>query len=114
MSRKMIEGKHLPEVVTIDRKTGEKKGTGVKPMMLPAKEGTCQECAVAHDPTLPHNAQSMFYQYKFFNEYGRWPNWNDAMSHCDTEMKNQWIIHLKKMGVDVEGGKVNPAARGEK
>lgn len=107
--RKPIEGKHLVKgVVTVDRRTGKTEPSDVKMMMLPAREGTCAECAIAHDPSAPHNAQSMFYQYKFYNEHGRWPNWKDAMSHCDDQTKQVWTDGLIKAGVDVAAGKVNP------
>ena len=32
-------------------------------MMLPAPPGTCPKCAVKHDPLMPHNKDSLFYQY---------------------------------------------------
>jgi len=43
--------------------------------LMPAAPGTCPECAVDHPPELPHNQQSLFYQYKFYNDHGRWPTW---------------------------------------
>lgn len=77
--------------------------------LLPAKTGTCPECAVAHDPKAPHNAQSLFYQYKYFNEHDHWPNWKNAMAHCSEEIKSFWVAELQKMGVNVEAGEVNPS-----
>lgn len=73
-------------------------------MMMLGKppEGTCPMCAVAHDPALPHNRDSLAYQYKFYDENGRWPTWSDAMVHCSEEVKAFWIEELKKRGVDVE------------
>lgn len=107
--REMIKGKHLAKgCVTVDRKTGKTTPSKGTMMMMPAKEGTCSECAVEHDPTHPHNAQSMFYQYKFFNEFGRWPDWKDAMKHCPKEIKAHWMEHLEKLGVNVKAGHVNP------
>jgi hypothetical protein len=76
--------------------------------LLPAPPGTCPECAVAHEPEMPHNAQSLHYQYHFYGRHGRWPDWRDAMAHCTQQMKTVWINRLTLMGVDVEGGKVNP------
>lgn len=70
--------------------------------------GTCEQCAVAHDPTQPHNAQSLAYQYKFFAQHGRWPDWRDAMAHCSTEVKEAWRDALIAKGVDVDAGRVNP------
>ena len=53
-------------------------------MMMPGKTppGTCPECAVAHDPEMPHNRDSLAYQYKFYDQHGRFPTWKDAMAHC--------------------------------
>ena len=46
------------------------------------QDGTCPECAVKHDPEQPHNRDSLAYQYKFYDQHGRWPTWSDAMAHC--------------------------------
>lgn len=67
--------------------------------LLPCKKDVCQECAVKHEPDQPHNAQSMYYQYKFYGEKGRWPTWADAIAHCSDEVKKLWITALKKEGV---------------
>jgi len=56
-------------------------------VLLPAKPGTCPECAVEHEPSYPHNKQSLYYQYHFYAEHKRWPTWEDAMAHCSDEMK---------------------------
>lgn len=68
--------------------------------ILPPPKDTCQVCAVKHEPELPHNAQSMFYQYNFYNEHGRWPTWKDAIEHCDDAMKELWKKELIAKGVD--------------
>lgn len=69
--------------------------------LLPPPPDTCQQCAVKHDPTHPHNQQSLFWQYWFFMKHERWPTWKDAMEHCSDEMKAFWISALKEHGVDV-------------
>lgn len=69
--------------------------------LMPAAPGTCPECAVDHPPELPHNQQSLFYQYKFYNDHGRWPTWEDAMSHCSEDMKTIWREELRKRGVEI-------------
>lgn len=74
---------------------------GFKLRRGPFKEGQCQECAVEHDPALPHNQQSLFWQYHFMERNGRWPTWADAMAHCSPEMKAFWIEELAKHGVVV-------------
>lgn len=70
--------------------------------LLPAKDGTCPECATAHEPEQPHNQQSLFYQYDFYGKHGRWPTWGDALSHCSQHIRNMWVEELKKRGVVVE------------
>ncbi len=69
--------------------------------LMPAAPGTCPDCATVHEPELPHNQQSLFWQYKFYNEHGRWPSWEDAMAHCSEEMKAFWRAELRKRGVEV-------------
>ena len=69
--------------------------------LLPAKKGTCLECATEHPPEQPHNQQSLFYQYAFYQTHGRWPTWKDAMEHCTAEMKADWIKALREHGVEV-------------
>lgn len=76
--------------------------------LLPPPPGSCPDCAVKHDPSHPHNAQSMHYQYSFYLAHQRFPTWIDAMAHCDETMKNHWTKALTEKGVDVAGGKVNP------
>jgi len=80
-------------------------------MLLPAREGTCEVCATAHEPHLPHNAQSLFYGMRFQLEHGRAPDWRDAMAHCTDEMRALWTEQLTARGVDVEGGQINPTRR---
>lgn len=69
--------------------------------LMPAAPGTCPECALDHPPELPHNQQSLFFQYKFFNDHGRWPTWEDAMAHCSEDMKIIWREELRKRGVEI-------------
>lgn len=64
-------------------------------------EGTCEMCATAHDPRMPHNQQSLTYQYKFYDQHGRWPTWEDAMAHCEPEVQQAWKDALRERGVEV-------------
>ena len=64
--------------------------------------GTCPECATEHDPYFPHNKDSLTYQYSFYDKHGRFPTWEDAMSHCSPEMKRLWREALKERGVEIE------------
>ncbi|UVN08011.1 MAG: hypothetical protein [Bacteriophage sp.] len=90
------------ETQTVDLETGEVKTRVVNAMIAPAPPGTCPVCATSHPAELPHNAQSLFYQYSFYAEEKRWPSWDDAMAHCTDEMKNHWRSALESMGVDLE------------
>lgn len=63
--------------------------------------GTCPMCAVKHDPAMPHNQQSLAYQYKFYDLHGRFPTWADAMAHCSDEIKAQWREALAEHGIVV-------------
>lgn len=80
-----------------------KQGNHLAPFILAteAKPGTCSECAVKHAPEQPHNKDSMFYQYKFYNEHGRWPTWTDAMAHCSVKVQDVWKNELKILGVSI-------------
>lgn len=82
----------------IDKSKGNNLG-GFK--LLPCAPDVCQACAVDHDPSFPHNAQSLYYQYKFMETNGRFPNWGDAMAHCTEEMKLKWREQLVARGVPI-------------
>lgn len=64
-------------------------------------DGTCPMCAVKHDPEQPHNQQSLAYQYKFYDQHGRFPTWADAMKHCPDEIKAFWVEALTEQGVEI-------------
>ena len=64
--------------------------------LMPPPPGTCELCAVAHEPEAPHNAQSLFYQYRFFGTHGRWPTWADAVSHCEPTIAAMWRTALEE------------------
>lgn len=81
------------------------KEFGIKDMeILPPAPGNCPECATKHAPEMPHNRSSLYYQMKFYQKNGRFPTWQDAMSHCTDEIKALWIEALKKRGIDVKDG----------
>ena len=71
-------------------------------MLLPPKPGTCPACAVNHDPAMPHNRDSLYYQMRFYQQNGRFPTWGDSMAHCDDAVKAVWINELSKRGVPEE------------
>ena len=70
-------------------------------ILLPCAPDVCQECAVKHDSDMPHNQQSLYYQYKFYNQHGRWPTWKDALAHCTTEVQDVWKYELGLMGIQI-------------
>lgn len=73
-------------------------------VLMPCASNVCQECAVDHPPEAPHNAQSLYYQYHFYAEHGRWPTWKDATAHCSDDVKQMTIEVLKKHGIEVDVG----------
>jgi hypothetical protein len=79
-------------------------------MLLPPTAGTCPACAVKHPPEMPHNAQSMYYQYRFYGLRGRWPTWADALAHCSDAMREQWEAGLREKGAWSEPADGEPIA----
>lgn len=69
--------------------------------MLPPSPDVCSQCACDHEPEIPHNQQSLHYQYAFYAEHDRWPTWADAMAHCDEETQRSWRAALRGHGVEV-------------
>lgn len=93
-------------VESVDMETGESvplEGGGLR--MLPGPPGTCEYCHVAHDPTQPHDQQSLSYQMKFYAINNRWPTWSDAIAHCTPEIMAEWreqiISVMKENGLDI-------------
>lgn len=68
-------------------------------MLLPPRPGTCPVCATEHEPGLPHNQQSLYYQMRFYGLHGRWPTWADALAHVTNErLREHWETSIKTMG----------------
>ena len=76
------------------------RGSGA--MLLPPAADKCQCCAVKHPPEHPHNQQSLYWQYWFWGQHGRWPTWADAMEHCTPDMKAFWVAELAKHNITVK------------
>lgn len=76
----------------------EAPGGGV--MFLSTPPGTCPVCAVEHPPEEPH-WMSFYYIYRFYDEHGRVPTWEDAMGHCGPEMREEWMDKLRAGGVAI-------------
>ena len=66
--------------------------------LLPPPDGHCRICAVKHEPEMPHNAQSIFYQVRFKMRYGRDGTWADAAAHCPAELAEVWREKLEELG----------------
>ncbi len=77
------------------------KDEGLK--LLPPKSNLCQECAARHKLNEPHNKDSLYYQMHFRIGHGRFPNWEDAMAHCDERTKQLWRKELVKLEVIPSG-----------
>lgn len=100
--------KKLGTVTKIDAQTGQVLETKKNAFtLLGPPPDKCQVCATDHEHNQPHNKDSLFYQYRFYSEHGRWPNWVDAMAHCDDATKRLWtekIIEVyKERGLEVPG-----------
>lgn len=80
-------------------------------MMMPPKPDVCQECAVKHDLMMPHNRDSLYYQYAFYSKHGSWPTWADAMAHCPENIKEFWIQSLTDKGIEIGSETVKEEAR---
>jgi hypothetical protein len=98
----------------VDIETGEvvsKKRNAMA--LLPPGDNVCQECAVDHSWSDPHNQQSLYYQMHFHSTHGRWPTWSDAMAHCTPEVQAHWrkqlIALMEKNGLDVPADLREPA-----
>lgn len=74
------------------------EGTGLQ--LLPPHPDACQVCArrPAHPPDQPHDATTLYYQYKFWMDNGRWPTWKDAVAHCAPEVQREWESLLRRKG----------------
>jgi hypothetical protein len=77
--------------------------------MLPPPSGKCPDCAVAHEPEMPHDANSFYYKTTFALRHGRSPTWADAIEHCPPAIKAQWVEQLRKIGIDI----ASPNVRGD-
>ena len=68
-------------------------------MLLPPPKDSCPVCARKHDPHLPHDATTMYHQYRFYGIRGRWPSWADAAAHCAPDVIEAWKQAMAMQGV---------------
>jgi hypothetical protein len=69
--------------------------------LMPPAPHKCKQCATEHDANEPHNQESMYWQYWFHDQHGRWPTWVDAMAHCSDDMREAWESGLAQHGITV-------------
>jgi hypothetical protein len=75
--------------------------------VLPPASG-CPECGTDHPTDMPHNHDSLTYQYQFRSREAkagrteRWPTWKDAMAHCTPSVQQEWTEALAGHGIIVE------------
>lgn len=82
---------------TVNASTGKVvKTEGISWTLLPPAADKCQFCATAHEPDMPHNRDSLYYQTCFESQIGRAPTWADAMAHCSPQMRARWTTILKE------------------
>lgn len=88
------------KTTTVNLNDGSEASDTVRATLLPPHPDACQVCGhyPAHGEDDPHNAQSLYYQYSFFGENGRWPTWADAIAHCSAETKARWEQELRARG----------------
>lgn len=79
-------------------------------MLLPPPPDTCPTCAVKHGPHEAHNAQSLYYQYRFYGMHGRWPTWADAIAHCEPQVREIWERAIRARGAWTEPANGEPIA----
>jgi hypothetical protein len=110
----MSHPRKIGTVQTVDMETGEvveEKANAFT--MLPPASDVCQICAVDHAWNQPHNQQSLYYQYRFYGEHGRWPTWTDAMSHCAPEVQDAWrrdlVEKMRQHGLPIPADLQEPA-----
>lgn len=58
--------------------------------IFPPLRGACPKCGAYHPPEQPHNRESLYYQMRFRQRYGRFPTWEDAIAHCSDAVKAEW------------------------
>lgn len=71
--------------------------------VLPIPPDCCQVCGQKHPEKEPHDPTTLRYRMLFAANHpqGKSPTWEDAMVHCDEDVKERWKKFLIKiMGID--------------
>lgn len=66
--------------------------------ILPPKPGVCALCGKDHELDHPHNLTSLYYQYRFYRKYGRFPTWSDAAAHLISVDREILKVILEELG----------------
>ena len=65
--------------------------------LLPPAPHLCQECAVQHEPTEPHNWESLFFMF-YCQEKGVPAGIAGAFAHCSAEVCDRWAKGMSEGG----------------
>ena len=78
-----------------------------KMVLMKPHPDACQVCGREHEPHLPHDQQSLYYQMAFHAQHGRYPTWEDAMAHCGPSVKHDWTVALRDHGIAIDSAATN-------
>lgn len=70
--------------------------------LFPPGKNVCPICATKHRKDDPHDIMSLYYQYVFYRNSGRFPSWRDALEHCPEDIKQRWTRALTAQGIDLD------------
>lgn len=70
--------------------------------VMPSPSDCCQVCGQKHPDEEPHDPTTLKYQMLFAANHpqGKSPSWEDAMAHCEENVKERWRKFLAKVGID--------------
>ena len=70
--------------------------------VLPSAPDRCQVCGQKHPDEEPHNPTTLKYRMLFSANHPqrKSPTWEDAMAHCEEDVKTRWREVLKANGID--------------
>jgi hypothetical protein len=84
---------------TVDAQTGDVVDVkAVDFHILPPTGDCCQVCGKQHEPSMPHDCQSLVYQFQFRGAQGRWPTWEDAAAHCEAVVREALMDVVESIG----------------
>ena len=73
---------------------------GGKLQLMPPAPHLCQVCGSDHGAGEAHDPTSVYYQYAFYENNGRYPSWRDSIAHLDAEHQQHWLDELAEQGLD--------------